>query len=315
MSAPLAALLKYRHLQMIKALSRHLVMTRAANELGLTQPALSKGLRELEVLVGASLFERSPRGLKPTATGLELAAFARSALAELAELEARLAPSADQAADLAIGILPVAAVGIAPSLMRRLRETYPNLRVRFIEGRTEALLSQLEAGEVEVVIGRLYPPSAPDAFEREQLYVEPISVMARTGHPLSKLKSATAEDLGRYELVLPAFSQRIAYDIEHYMDEIGLAASAATVRSTSRGFIQETVLGGDAITILPRLFLGGDILRGLIRVLPVTAPRQLRPAGVTTFRRRVPGLWARRMITCLRLEIAELAELGGLDIA
>jgi LysR family pca operon transcriptional activator len=315
MPVSLASLLKYRHLQMVEALGRHLVLTRAAAELGLTQPALSKGLREIEHLVGTPLFERSVRGLKATPAGFQLAAFARAALSELKDLEARLTPSGfEEAASLAVGVLPVAAVGMAPTLMRRLHAVYPNLRVRFMEGRTEDLLARLEAGEVELVIGRLYPPAVADGFRREPLYSEPISVMVRTGHPLAALRRITPQDIGPYDLVLPEFSQRIAHDIDRYMDEVGLAAGPGVVRSTSRGFIREMVLSGDLVTVLPRLVMAGDLERGEVKVLPLAGTARKRPGGVISLARREQSPWARRLVEILRETIAELAEKGALDI-
>jgi len=315
MKRPLDQLLKFRHLRMVEALVRLQSLTRASAHLGLTQPALTKAIRELEDLVGERLFDRHPRGVRPTAAGLKLDAFARRALADLGRLAASLdASDAPLTTTVTVGALPVAAVGLLPSVMQRVRRFHPQLRIRLVEGRTEDLLSKLEAGEVDLVVGRLYAPPAPDDFRRDALYAEPISVMARTGHPLHRIRRPTVRDLAEQDLVLPEFSQRIAHDIAHFMENIGLSASPGSIRSTSRGFIREMILSTDMITIMPRLVMGGDLLRGLVRVAPVTCPNMARPAGVISHPRRELSPGARRLIEVIVETLADLAASGDVDI-
>jgi len=130
MRRSLDQLLKFRQLRMVEALVRHQTLTRAAAELGLTQPALTKAVRELEDIIGEPLFERHARGVRPTAAGLNIAQFARAALADLHRLEETLDLKGDvEQPTVVLGALPVAAVGLLPAVMRRVRAEQPNLRV------------------------------------------------------------------------------------------------------------------------------------------------------------------------------------------
>ena len=302
MKRALDRLLKFRHLRMVEALVRFQSLTRAASHLGLTQPALTKAIRELEELIGEPLFDRHARGVRPTEAGLRLEAFARRSLVELSRLEASLDHvDADAVTPVTIGALPV-------------RTDQPHLRLRVVEGRTEDLLSKLDAGEVDLVVGRLYGPDAPDGLRRETLYAEPISIIARVGHPLHRIRRPTVRDLAEQDLVLPEFSQRIAHDIARYMENIGLSATPNSIRSTSRGFIREMVLGTDMITVMPRMVMGGDLLRGQVRVVPVAAPAMPRPAGVITNPRLGESPAARALVGVIRATIAELAASGDVDI-
>ena len=183
-----------------------------------------------------------------------------------------------------------------------------------MEARTEALLGQLEAGEVDLVVGRLYSPATPDGLAREALYAEPISIMARAGHPLHRLRRATVKDVAAFDLVLPEFSQRIAHDIDHFMGAIGLEPSAGSIRSTSRGFIREMVLGSDMVTVMPRMVMGGDLLRGQVRLVSLAAPVMPRPAGVITNPRRGVSPGAQLLVGVIRETIAQLAISGDVDI-
>jgi len=307
-------LLKFRQLRMLDALEQFQSLTRAAGALGITQPALTKGVRELEDLLGEPLFQRHARGVRPTAAGQVVIRYARGALADLRRLEEDLAGDPGQPAIVAVGALPVAAVGIMPAVIRRARAEHPHLQVRIVEGRTETLLAQLEAGEVDLVVGRIYPPLSPDSLNREALYAEPISVMARAGHPLQGLRRPQAKDLAAYDLVLPTFSQRISHDIEHFMASIGLTPGPRTIRSTSRGFIREMLLSSDMITVMPRMVMGGDLLRRQAFVAPVTAPLFPRPAGVITNPHRGVSHAAGLLISVIRDTLADLARSGDFDI-
>ena len=300
--------LKFRQLRMVEALARQQSLTRAAGVLGLTQPALTKSVRELEDLLGEPLFERHARGMRLTASGRVVLRYARGALADLGRLEAELDLKGEVGqASVIVGALPVAAVGVLPGAIIRARAQHPDLRVRLVEGQSETLLAQLEAGEVDLVVGRLYPAVVPDALVREALYAEPISVMVRSAHPLLRIKRPTVKDLAAFDLVLPSFSQRINQDIEQFMAAIGVAASPGSIRSTSRGFIREMLLATDMITVMPRMVMGGDLLRGQVRVLPVPAPAFARPAGVITHPTRGVSGGGRLLIEVLRETVRDLS--------
>jgi LysR family pca operon transcriptional activator len=308
-------LLKFRQLRMTEALVRHQSLTRAAAALGLSQPALTKAIRELEALMGEPLFQRHARGMRPTAAGLVVAQYARAALADLNRLEETLdLENGPGLGPVAVGALPVAAVGLMPAVINRARAELPALHIRLVEGRTEALLAQLEAGEVDLVVGRLYAPLAPDGLIREALYAEPISVMARVGHPLHRLRRPTVKDLAAFDLILPSFSQRIGQDTEDFMAAIGLQPTPGAIRSTSRGFIREMLLASDMITVMPRIVMGGDLLRGQARVISVAAPAMPRPAGVITNPRHGAPSGAQMLIRLIRETITDLAQSGDLDI-
>jgi LysR family transcriptional regulator, pca operon transcriptional activator len=301
-------LLKFRQLRMVEALARHQSLTRAAGTLGLTQPALTKMVRELEELVGEPLFERHARGMRPTPAGRVVLRYARGALADLGRLEDELDLKGELGQmSVVVGVLPVAAVGILPGAVIRARAEHPNLKIRLVEGPTEALLVQLEAGEVDLVVGRLYPAVVPDSLVREVLYAEPISVMARSSHPLLRIKRPSIKDLAAFDLLLPSFGQRISVDVEQFMAAVGLAASVGSIRSTSRGFIREMLLATEMITVLPRMMMGGDLVRGQVRVLPLSAPALARPAGVITNPQRGVSAGARLLIELLRDTVGELS--------
>jgi LysR family transcriptional regulator, pca operon transcriptional activator len=273
--------LKLPLLRVADALATHGSLLKASASLGVGQPALTRSLAELERIAGARLFERHARGVTPTVAGVAMIRLARRVLAELRRGEEELDSIGDAGrGSVAVGALPVASVGVLPGVLVRLRQRHPKLRVRLEQGRTEELLPLLAARQIDLVVGRLYPPAVPDGFRREALWDEPISVLARAGHPLlSRRMNVTAEALAACEFVLPTITQRVGQEIEHALARIGLAAEPA-LRSSSYGLIREMLLATDLVSVMPRSMMLGDLLRGDVRVVPLAVSAEARPAGL-----------------------------------
>jgi DNA-binding transcriptional LysR family regulator len=117
---------------------------------------------------------------------------ARRILAELRRLDEELdLLSSPDGALLSIGALPVAAAGMLPGVLKRLRTTYPRLKVRLQQGRTEDLLPLLATGEIEMIVGRLYEPVTPDGYDREALWSQVLRVGGRCEFHLFTLLSGS----------------------------------------------------------------------------------------------------------------------------
>ncbi len=302
--------LKLGLLRVADALDTHGSLLKAGAALGLSQPALSRSLRELEEIVGTRLFARHARGVRPTEAGIVVIRLARRMLAELRRVEEELdAVGEAEGGAIAVGVLPVAAVGMLPGALIRLRESHPRLRVRLQQGRTEELLPLLAARELDLVVGRLYTPAVPDGFLREALWEEPISVLARAEHPLLAAPRVTAAMIARYELVLPTVSQRVGLEIDEVLALLGLPRDVA-LRSSSYGFIREMLLASDCISIMPRSMMVGDLLRGALKVVPLPVPAPPRPAGIIRAAEPAPAAATLAFIRALQRHAADVAAHG-----
>jgi LysR family pca operon transcriptional activator len=198
----------------------------------------------------------------------------------------------------------VAAAGILPAALAALHERHPSIAVRLVQGTTDQLLPALAAGEVDLIVGRLYEPALPDSFLREALYEEPMSVLARIGHPILKRTRIGRADLAAYPLVLPTISQRVGQDIERVLGPLGLANAARVTRTSSVNLIREMLLTSDTLTIVPRHILAGDIARGAIAVVPLAFAAPRRPAGIIRMPGRKPSPCMEAFVACLRAAIA-----------
>ncbi len=307
--------LKLRHLRAIDAVATHRSLLRASSALGLSQPALTRSLQDCEQALDLKLFERHARGVTPTPAGEAVWAGARRILAELGRLEEELDQlSSPTAGTVVLGALPVAAVGLLPGVLAALRVSHPQLAVRLVQGRTEELLPLLASGEIDLVVGRLYEPAAPDGFMREALYDEPISILARAGHPVLREPEPQIATIARYDLVLPTMSQRMGQEIEHLLHARGLVP-ASCLRSSSVGFIRELLHTTDTLTVCPRMMMGGDLLRGTIQVVKLAVGTALRPAGVIRSGHRAPAANAETLVGALRAYLGTMSSRGLVPLA
>jgi LysR family pca operon transcriptional activator len=302
--------LKLHHLRAVEAIVAQRSILKAAAVIGLSQPALTKTLRELEDILQQRLFDRLPRGMRPTEAGLLLAQTARRILAELRRLDEDLDRLADpEGGTVAVGTLPVAATGVLPGTLTRLKAAHPGIGVRLDQGRTEDLLPKLAAGEIDLIVGRLYEPAIPDGFSREPLWEEPISILARAEHPIFAAGKPTLEQLRRYDLILPTVSQRVGQEIETLLEMLALEPTTS-LRSSSYGFIREMLHATDLISVMPRLMMAGDLLRGTLKVVPLPVPAPPRPAGIILPRDRALPPAGHAFIACLRAHVAEIGQRG-----
>lgn len=272
--------LKIRHLRVIDAIEQHKSILRASQALQISQPALTRTLQEVEEIIGGELFVRHSRGMQVNDVGMLATAGARKLLVTLREMEDELGRLVDrQRRVIRVGALPVAAHGLLPAVLASASGLAARLHIELIEGRTDQLLPALARGEIDVIVGRLYPPAIPDDFVRRVLYHEPISLIARTDHPLFAQSAPTPDDVRAFPLVLPAVSTLMEHDVRALLDAIGLVPDDA-IQSSSVGFMRELLLSGNFVTAMPRILVAGDLARGLLRILPIPLPPHDRPAGL-----------------------------------
>ena len=157
--------LRLHLLRAVEAIERHRSLQKASVALGVSQPALTKSLHELEDILQLRLFDRHSRGVHATEAAAVFGRSARRVLAELRRLDEELdVLSAPGSGVVALGALPVAAAGVLPGVLTRLKADHPAIRVRLREGRTEELVPLLASGEIDLIVGRLYRTRAAGRF-------------------------------------------------------------------------------------------------------------------------------------------------------
>lgn len=196
--ARLMARARLRHLQLLVAVAEHGSVKRAAEQVGMTQPAATQALADLEALLETPLFERHARGMRVGAAGQAVLPMVRQVLFALqSSMEALAAVGSGASGLLRVGAIPAAVHGVLGPRLAAFCERHPDLRLDVVEGRPDHLLQDLLAGSLHVALAR-QPPDCPARLQFEPLLADEAVVIAGVGHPLARRHDVTVDELARW---------------------------------------------------------------------------------------------------------------------
>lgn len=295
------ARLKLRHLQCLAMVGQERNLVRAAKSLALTQSAVSKTVAELEDIVGRQLLVRRRRGVDLTPAGEVLV---RYAVVTLRGLREGLALALDQPESnhlrVAVGALPNMAANLLPATIAAMTARHPVLRVRVVSGTNAQLMAQLRQGEIDLVLGRLAQASAMADLAFEQLYAEPLVLVARPTHPLARRRQPGLDALARHPLILPVQGTLVRDNADAYLYGKGAALPRQVIEATDTTFALALLRQTDAVWFAPRGAVEGALARGEVRMLAFDTRSTEGPVGITVRRAGELPAGARVLIDGLR---------------
>ncbi|MBN8997625.1 MAG: pca operon transcription factor PcaQ [Rhizobiales bacterium] len=274
--------IKLRHINAFLETVRLGGVARAGGALGMTQPAVSRALAELEEFLGIPLFDRSRRSLVLTAAGEMFARFAQAGLATLQQgVDALEAVRSGQQV-VAFGTLPTAEVRIVPEALKRFARGPLASRTRIESGPSPYLLGLLRMAAIDFVVGRLASPEAMDGLSFEHLYSEHLALVVRPGHPLAGRVTLTLAEAAAYPLLMPPRGAIIRPALDALLIAGGVGRLAGEVESVSNSFGRAYTLISDVVWAISESVVGGDLASGALHRLPVDSRATLGPIGITT---------------------------------
>lgn len=185
--------LKARQLATLVAIAEAGSLRRAAAAMGVSQPALSKALRELEGGVGRALFTRSGRGLVATPHGQAMVDHARRLLNDVDGLASALeAVDGGAGGRLRLGVIPYVSSDWLCGVASRLLDEHPPMSLQISEAATDALLEALRHRQLDAVVGRITPANAGDDLAWRPVFEQTLRVVVRAQHPLLRRGSPSA---------------------------------------------------------------------------------------------------------------------------
>jgi DNA-binding transcriptional LysR family regulator len=243
--------LKLRHLVLVVTIAEHGSIMRAAEALHVTQPVLTRSLREVEDVLAVPLFDRYSRGVRLNVYGESFVDHARAVLAQIrhAGEEISLLKSAD-IGTVTVGIHLVGSSTLLPRAIAALKAHHPLLTVIVAEGTPDVLEADLLVGEVDLTIGRLRA-APPARVTQEQLYLEPIRVVARSAHPAHALVNPTLQELASYPWVFPVDKTALRQEAEEVFLSEGVALPQNRIECTAGLTIWQLLVMNDLIGLLP----------------------------------------------------------------
>ncbi|HJQ45525.1 MAG TPA: LysR substrate-binding domain-containing protein [Amycolatopsis sp.] len=250
--------LKLRHLVLVDALSQQGSVLGAAAALYVTQPAVTRGLHDLESILGVALYERGPRGVTPTVFGQAFTEYARTMLSQLNQAARHLTEIAEaNRGTVVIGSHLAGATLLIPKAIAAFKAEHPQVTVVVREATPEALLVDLVAGRIDVVVGRVTAP-VNDAVVRHLLYEEPARIVVGAHHPARERLDVTITQLLDYPWVLPGTQTVLRRDLEDYFVRNHLSLPASRVETTSFVTMRQLLIDTDIVAILPSPIDEGD---------------------------------------------------------
>jgi DNA-binding transcriptional LysR family regulator len=210
--------IKFRHLRVLAELLETHQVSAAAARLNMTQPTASRLLAEAEAIVGVPLYERHPRGIRFTVMGQTLAERARRLLRDLDQTDREISELGQGTrGTVNIGSVTGPALEIILPVIRQARVTHPNIRVNVTVDLSDKLVTNLLAGDVDFYIGRLPADMDPRPFITHTIGEEPLSLVVREGHPLTRKANPTLEDCVGYDWILQPQGGLLRTTVESYL--------------------------------------------------------------------------------------------------
>lgn len=276
----------------------------AAEALGYTQPAVSRQVAAVEAAIGAPLFERIPRGVRPTEAGTVLVEHATAVLATLEAAETAIARIRERLEGrLALGSIPVAMSVLVPRAIARLSQMNPELDISLQEASTPDLIERVRHDRLDlavIALGADLPRYDLEDLRPDVLLVDTLRVAVPANHRLARRERVTVDDLRNEPWIVgQAAGDEPVFGVWPTLPE-------ASVAYTGREWPARLgmVAAGLGIALIPHI--GAASVPAGVAVIDVDDPAQ-RTRSAVAVTPAVSSAPARAMVAALRTAAAQIA--------
>lgn len=272
---------------------------KAAQRLGVSQPAVTKGLQRLEKALGFELFDRSVKGMTPTRV-------AEQFRQRTSALRGVLRDAVKEATDLHLGALGLLRVGVSPLYAQKLfvpayvqlHRQRPAATVRASLHLNDELWRLLRQGELDLAISSL-PARLPDDLQTIELMQDDLCMVARVDHPLHRQRRLKLADLAPVQWMLPGPDVAARRHVEARLAQAGLPPPRIALEvSNTAGQMRQILLETNLISLMSESMLAGESGEGLA-VLPLPQARIRRAVGISMLRDARPQPLVSRFVELL----------------
>jgi len=290
-----------RQLNAFLAVTRHGSLGRAAYELNVTQPALSRIIKRLEAQLGVKLFQRRASGMELTTYGEALVPHAKLLhMQEAQALEEINALRGSSRGTVRIGAVASAIAAVLPAVIERLVVQSPGLRVQIVEGVEDRLASALTGNEIDVAIAGVIPETAEILRLAAHEFRDTTTVVASTRHPLQGKSRLLPQDLAQQIWVLPPRDAEPRRQFNELMMQFGISAPNVAIETRSVSALKSVIANTCFLGWLPQPLYGPEERARMISALPVEGMTLERRFFVYRRRNAVISAPTRRVLEELR---------------
>lgn len=277
--------LKLRHIRLFLSVADHGSLTAAGRVDGLSQPAVSKSLAEMEAMLGAQLVLRLGRRVVLTAEGEAFRRHAREAVSSLEAAAAAIRPGAS-AGRLSVGLLPTVSTRFFPQVVAEFLRGPPAPTLSIETGAHPVLMRKLRDREIDLMIGRMPQAAEMPGLDFEFLYEEPIIAAVRSGHPGQG--QPIARILRDYPAILPTRDAIIRGTVDAYLTSLNLAGLVPAVETSTLALGRGLLFATDAVWFISQGVLEAELEAGLVEILPLGATYLSGAVGMTVVTGHLP---------------------------
>lgn len=290
-----------RELRSFMHIARAGSFSRAASELYIAQPALSRQIAKLEEEIGAVLLVRHGRGVRLTAAGARLLERAEMISSLVSETGEHVRAAADEERGyLAVGLPPTMGALIGAELVRDFREIYPRVSLHIREGQSSSLQEWVADRRVDLAVVYNQPPL--EAFKVQPMYSEPMILIAPPGTPIPK-NGFQIKDLASLPLILPGMPHSNRRVIEQAAVQNGVRLRIE-LEVDSVALTKKLVKAGIGYSILTSIAIRDEVASGEIMAEPIKRPSIRSTVAITTLRENPVSRFATAWTAMLRDKLA-----------
>ena len=254
----------------------------AAQELGLSQPTVSRSIQALEEATQTPLILNRASGVRLSDAAEHLVKAAKLARGELRQGQEEInhAKGGDNGT-FVLGSLPLARAQIVPHAIHKMIQDFPSVQIRIVEGRYNELLKSLREGDIDCLFGALRPNlAAPDVIQTP-IFQDKLTIIAHPTHPLAKHPSVSLAQTLRYPWIAPPKDTPSGQHLFHSLKIDQLEQTPVRIVSSSMAVLRSILSQGDYISIVSRHQINLEIQLGQICVLNVDLDDNERAIGLT----------------------------------
>lgn len=267
------SLIEVGHLRLMDAIARAGTVTRAAGELGVTQPAVSHRLRELEGRLGLTLFRRTGRRMTPTVEGRQLLASARTVLAELDRVGQELTEHrTGHRGTLRVATECYLCYGWLPGVFSKLRAAMPNVDLKIVPEATRDPLAGLLDRTLDLAI--VFSAPADPRIVAHELFRDELVAVVPEAHPLARKAYLTARDFASETRICHFASRPDPFEIE-VLEPAGVTPPGVLEVQVTAAVL-EMVRAGMGIAVIARWAVADPSVLHKLQVRPITKQRLFR---------------------------------------
>lgn len=275
--------LKYKHLVLLETLARTNNMHLTAEQMNLSQPAVSKMLKEIESLLGFAVFERLSRSMPVTALGQYVIQYAQRVLNDakhfVEDIEMmRLGGHGF----LKIGGIFAATAVVIPNSIIEIKEKWPLLSIDVVEQTSDHLMEMLSEHTLDLAVGRLTKITQQQFFDFQPLGPEPFCIVVNSEHPCAGQAFCKLEDLLKWPWLLYPKGTPIRERMEGAFTRAQVNIPLNTINTMSMQTFLQILHSAPMIAMLPEAMVMQQVKEGKLSILKTDLILDVQDYGILT---------------------------------